>query len=87
MKKILHTNYFDYSFISVFQIIGLLDVFTPQRTFDDFADVYLVMELMDASLVQVVQMDLDHERISYLLYQMLCGIKHLHSAGIIHRVS
>ena len=31
-------------------------------------------------------MDLDHERLSYLLYQMLCGIRHLHSAGIIHRV-
>jgi len=30
-------------------------------------------------------MDLDHERLSYLLYQLLCGIKHLHSAGIIHR--
>ena len=45
------------------------------------------MELMDASLSQVIQMDPDHERLSYLLYQMLCGIKHLHSAGIIHRVS
>lgn len=48
---------------------------------------YLVMELMDANLCQVIQMELDHERMSYLLYQMLCGIKHLHSAGIIHRVS
>ena len=47
---------------------------------------YLVMELMDANLCQVIQMDLDHERVSYLVYQMLCGIKHLHSAGIIHRV-
>lgn len=37
------------------------------------------MELMDASLCQVVQMDLDHERLSYLLYQMLCGIKVLFS--------
>lgn len=46
---------------------------------------YLVMELMDANLCQVIQMDLDHERMSYLLYQMLCGIKHLHAAGIIHR--
>ena len=36
---------------------------------------------------QVIQMDLDHERMSYLLYQMLCGIKHLHLAGIIHRVT
>ena len=44
------------------------------------------MELMDANLCQVIQMDLDHERMSYLLYQTLCGIKHLHSAGIIHRV-
>lgn len=49
-------------------------------------DRYLVMELMDANLCQVINMDLDHERMSYLLYQMLCGIKHLHSAGIIHRV-
>jgi len=66
-------------------IIGLLNVFTPDKDLDEFQDLYLVMELMDASLCQVVQMDLDHERLSYLLYQMLCGIKHLHSAGIIHR--
>jgi hypothetical protein len=69
------------------QIIGLLNAFTPQKSLEEFQDVYLVMELMDANLCQVIQMDLDHERMSYLLYQMLCGIKHLHSAGIIHRVS
>uniref|UniRef100_A0A672IU25 Stress-activated protein kinase JNK n=1 Tax=Salarias fasciatus TaxID=181472 RepID=A0A672IU25_SALFA len=68
-------------------IIGLLNVFTPQKTLEEFQDVYLVMELMDANLCQVIQMELDHERLSYLLYQMLCGIKHLHAAGIIHRVS
>ncbi|XP_055346249.1 stress-activated protein kinase JNK-like isoform X2 [Paramacrobiotus metropolitanus] len=66
-------------------VIGLLNAFTPQRTYEEFTDVYLVMELMDANLCQVIQMDLDHERMSYLLYQLLCGIKHLHSAGIIHR--
>uniref|UniRef100_A0A674MI64 Stress-activated protein kinase JNK n=1 Tax=Takifugu rubripes TaxID=31033 RepID=A0A674MI64_TAKRU len=66
-------------------IIGLLSVFTPQKSFEEFQDVYLVMELMDANLCQVIQMELDHERLSYLLYQMLCGIKHLHAAGIIHR--
>ncbi|KAI4503139.1 hypothetical protein M0802_002183 [Mischocyttarus mexicanus] len=74
MKLVNHKN-----------IIGLLNAFTPQRSLDEFQDVYLVMELMDANLCQVIQMDLDHERMSYLLYQMLCGIKHLHSAGIIHR--
>ncbi|XP_041049330.1 mitogen-activated protein kinase 9 isoform X1 [Cetorhinus maximus] len=66
-------------------IISLLNVFTPQKSLEEFQDVYLVMELMDANLCQVIHMELDHERMSYLLYQMLCGIKHLHSAGIIHR--
>ncbi|CAB1343354.1 unnamed protein product [Coregonus sp. 'balchen'] len=66
-------------------IIGLLNVFSPQKSLEEFADVYIVMELMDANLCQVIQMELDHERLSYLLYQMLCGIKHLHNAGIIHR--
>ncbi|UJR34371.1 hypothetical protein I4U23_021779 [Adineta vaga] len=66
-------------------IISLLNAFTPSTRLDEFNDVYIIMELMDANLCQVIQMDLDHERISYLLYQILCGIKHLHSAGIIHR--
>ena len=72
---------------STFQIIGLLNAFTPQKSLEEFLDLYIVMELMDANLCQVINMDLDHERMSYLLYQMLCGIKHLHLAGIIHRVS
>jgi len=74
MKLVNHKN-----------IISLLNAFTPSLRMDEFNDVYIIMELMDANLCQVIQMDLDHERISYLLYQMLCGIKHLHSAGIIHR--
>lgn len=63
----------------------MLNAFTSSNRLDEFNDIYIVMELMDANLYQVIQMDLDHERISYLLYQLLCGIKHLHSAGIIHR--
>uniref|UniRef100_A0A915J0D6 Stress-activated protein kinase JNK n=1 Tax=Romanomermis culicivorax TaxID=13658 RepID=A0A915J0D6_ROMCU len=74
MKLVNHKN-----------IIGLLNAFTPQKTLDEFVDLYIVMELMDANLCQVIQMDLDHERMSYLLYQMLCGIRHLHASGIIHR--
>ena len=73
--------------VFLLQIIGLLNAFTPQRSLDEFLDLYIVMELMDANLCQVINMDLDHERMSYLLYQILCGIKHLHLAGIIHRVS
>lgn len=66
-------------------VVRLYDIFSPQKNLTDFQDVYIVMELMDANLCQVVSLDLDHERLSYLLYQLLCAIKHLHSAGILHR--
>ena len=66
-------------------IIRLMNVFTSQKTLEDFQDVYMVMELMEANLSQVVNLELDHERLSYLLYQLLCGVRHLHAAGIIHR--
>lgn len=36
-------------------------------------------------LLQVIGMGIDHERLSYLLYQLLCGIRHMHIAGVIHR--
>ena len=47
---------------------------------------YVVMELMDGTLKTIVGIELDHDRISFLLYQLLCGIRHLHIADIIHRV-
>jgi c-Jun N-terminal kinase len=74
MKMVNHKN-----------VIGLLNLYTPAHKIDDFEDLYIVMELMDANLCRVIGIDLDHDRMSYLLYQLLCGIKHLHSAGIIHR--
>ena len=36
---------------------------------------YIVMDLMDANLCRVIGIELDHDRMSYLLYQLLCGIK------------
>ncbi|XP_037826101.1 stress-activated protein kinase JNK-like [Lucilia sericata] len=66
-------------------IICLLDVFTTDKTLEEFQDVYMVMELMEANLNSVIHIGLDHDRLSYLIYQILCGIKHLHTAGIIHR--
>jgi c-Jun N-terminal kinase len=66
-------------------IVGLLNTFTPDPDLTHFSDIYIVMELMDANLSRVVHIDLDHERLSFLLYQMVCGIKHMHAANIIHR--
>ncbi|XP_052865024.1 stress-activated protein kinase jnk-1-like [Anopheles cruzii] len=67
-------------------IIKLLYAYTPQKTLDTFRDVYIFSELMDDSLRSVIgKQQLDHERISFLVYQMLCGIRYLHAVGIIHR--
>ncbi|XP_058125821.1 stress-activated protein kinase JNK-like [Anopheles ziemanni] len=66
-------------------IIKLLYAYTPQTTLESFRDVYIFTELMDSSLRNVVGISIGHDRISFLVYQMLCGIKYLHAAGIIHR--
>ncbi|XP_072886572.1 mitogen-activated protein kinase 12-like [Hemitrygon akajei] len=65
-------------------VIGLIDVFTPAVTLDEFQDFYLVMPFMDADLSQIMG-KLTEDRIQYLLYQILKGLNYIHSTGIIHR--
>ncbi|KAM9674248.1 mitogen-activated protein kinase 12 [Trichechus inunguis] len=67
-------------------VIGLLDVFTPDETLDDFTDFYLVMPFMGADLGKLMKHDkLSEDRVQFLVYQMLKGLKYIHGAGIIHR--
>nr|XP_046153153.1 mitogen-activated protein kinase 12-like [Oncorhynchus gorbuscha] len=67
-------------------VIGLLDVFTSEISLDRFHDFYLVMPLMGTDLGKLMKMErLSQERVQFLVYQMLKGLKYIHSAGIIHR--
>ncbi|GBM88583.1 Mitogen-activated protein kinase 14 [Araneus ventricosus] len=67
-------------------VIGLLDVFTPSTTLDDFQDVYLVTHLMGADLNNIIKTQrLSNDHVQFLVYQILRGLKYIHSAGIIHR--
>uniref|UniRef100_A0A452RDS6 mitogen-activated protein kinase n=2 Tax=Ursus TaxID=9639 RepID=A0A452RDS6_URSAM len=69
-------------------VIGLLDVFTPDETLDDFTDFYLVMPFMGTDLGKLMKHEkLSEDRIQFLVYQMLKGLKYIHAAGVIHRVS
>ncbi|XP_031994130.1 mitogen-activated protein kinase 12 isoform X2 [Hylobates moloch] len=116
-------------------VIGLLDVFTPDETLDDFTDLwgrsgredppcpcpaadhpgthtlsaksegpgqgrpgegsrrllpdlqsYLVMPFMGTDLGKLMKHEkLGEDRIQFLVYQMLKGLRYIHAAGIIHR--
>lgn len=67
-------------------IIGLLDVFYHGDTLDTFQQIYLVTHLMGADLNNIIRTQrLTDEHVQFLVYQMLRGLKYIHSAGVIHR--
>ncbi|KAM6237308.1 mitogen-activated protein kinase 14 isoform 4-T4 [Porphyrio hochstetteri] len=67
-------------------VIGLLDVFTPAKSLEEFNDVYLVTHLMGADLNNIVKCQkLTDDHVQFLIYQILRGLKYIHSADIIHR--
>ncbi|XP_029470967.1 mitogen-activated protein kinase 12 [Rhinatrema bivittatum] len=67
-------------------VIGILDVFTPDSTLEKFNDFYLVMPFMGTDLGKIMKHEkLTEDRIQFLVYQILKGLKYIHSAGVIHR--
>uniref|UniRef100_A0A8C4ZXW7 mitogen-activated protein kinase n=1 Tax=Gadus morhua TaxID=8049 RepID=A0A8C4ZXW7_GADMO len=60
------------------QVIGLLDVFTSEIILDRFRDFYLVMPFMGTDLGKLMRLEkLTEERVQFLVYQMLKGLKDL----------
>ncbi|KAK9062852.1 hypothetical protein SSX86_020042 [Deinandra increscens subsp. villosa] len=53
----------------------------------EFRDVYVVFELMESDLHQVIRAndDLTPEHHQFFLYQLLRGLKYIHSANVFHR--
>lgn len=67
-------------------IIGLLDVFFHDETLENFQQIYLVTHLMGADLNNIIRTQrLTDEHVQFLIYQILRGLKYIHSAGVIHR--
>ena len=76
-------------------IVHLRNVF-PSPKFDtdhtmyvynSFFSRYIVMDYMETDMYKVIAsnqfFEVDHIR--YILYQLLCGLLYIHSAGVIHR--
>lgn len=67
-------------------IICLLDAFTPDKSLANFKDVYIVTPLMGADLNNILRTQrLTDDHIQFLVYQILRGLKYVHSAEITHR--
>lgn len=65
-------------------ITGLIDV---DAISPDFQEIYIFMEPMEADLHQIIKsgQHLSNEHVQYFLYQILRGMKYVHSAAVIHR--
>ncbi|XP_057415910.1 mitogen-activated protein kinase 2-like isoform X2 [Lotus japonicus] len=67
-------------------IIAIKDIIRPPKK-ETFNDVYIVYELMDTDLHHIIHSDqpLREEHCQYFLYQLLRGLKYVHSANVLHR--
>lgn len=68
-------------------VIGLVDISVmPPHTLD-FKDIYIVTELMECDLDRIVSSNqpLSDQHAQYFLYQILRGLKYIHSANVLHR--
>eukprot|EP00009_Paramoeba_aestuarina_P003729 CAMPEP_0201511140 /NCGR_PEP_ID=MMETSP0161_2-20130828/3631_1 /ASSEMBLY_ACC=CAM_ASM_000251 /TAXON_ID=180227 /ORGANISM="Neoparamoeba aestuarina, Strain SoJaBio B1-5/56/2" /LENGTH=375 /DNA_ID=CAMNT_0047906503 /DNA_START=84 /DNA_END=1211 /DNA_ORIENTATION=+ len=67
-------------------VIRILDIFKP-RCYDQFNDLYLVYELMEADLSHIIAspQPLSDDHIQVFVYQALVGLQYVHSANVLHR--
>ena len=67
-------------------MIRIRDILRP-ASLDKFEDVYIVSELMDTDLHQIISspQPLTDDHCQYFVYQLLRGLKYIHSANVLHR--
>eukprot|EP00794_Sanderia_malayensis_P014079 gene14079-15548_t len=68
-------------------IINIKEILKPPEDLNMFQDVYVVLDLMESDLHHIIhsKQSLSDEHVKYFLYQLLRGLKCIHSANVIHR--
>ncbi|GKY99383.1 hypothetical protein MPSEU_000893000 [Mayamaea pseudoterrestris] len=83
LREIKLLNHFKHD-----NVVCLMDMMPPNvKYLDDFIDVYLVTDLMETDLHRIIyskqKLSIDH--VQYFIYQVLRGLKYIHSCGVLHR--
>jgi mitogen-activated protein kinase 1/3 len=86
-KRILRELKLLRHFSSHENIITILDIVTVPPYQESFDDIYIVTNLMESDLERIIRsrQDLTDQHFQYFLYQILRGLKYLHSANVLHR--
>lgn len=68
-------------------VIRILDIMTMPPNCHDFDDIYIVTDLMESDLERIITSNqpLSDAHFQYFLYQLLRGMKYIHSAKVLHR--
>ena len=67
------------------EVINIETIILPKSR-EEFEDVYVISEMMDTDLTSIIKSDqpLTEEHYKFFLYQLLRGLKYIHSAKIVH---
>lgn len=66
-------------------IIDILDILKP-GSLETMKDVYIVQTLMETDLYRLLKtQQLSNDHTCYFLYQIIRGVKYIHSANVLHR--
>jgi mitogen-activated protein kinase 1/3 len=80
LREVKLLRHFDHA-----NIIHIFDMYPPESP--DFDDIYIVTDLMDTDLHNVIysRLKLQEEHHRFFIYQVLRGLTYLHSADVVHR--
>jgi tRNA A-37 threonylcarbamoyl transferase component Bud32 len=83
LREIKLLNHFHHD-----NIVRMVDMMPPNvKYLEDFTDVYLVVDLMETDLHRIIyskqKLSMDHAQ--YFIYQLLRGLKYIHSCRVLHR--
>lgn len=85
MRRLKHENV-----VTVYEILGpngyQITGHSSNLPLNELTSLYLVQELLDTDLEQLIQAQvLTEEHVRLFLYQLIRGLKYIHSANVVHR--